>query len=258
LKKSTLIFLGVLAAVSLGGYLLPDHSDSMTPRILMENAGGRVVFDHAGHISKYGIACTECHHDAADNKAGLPCKTCHLKEPSKEVPAHKAAGDRYSCATCHHAVVTAKDWRHDAHSEMFVGFFEKDCRACHHSVHLEPVPQNCADCHASNVDQGKIPSVKNAVHARCAECHAGPGLPKTASEYASSKNCTSCHVVENARDCLTAGKSMDAALVSCSTCHEVDHAKLIPASMAAYHGLCIDCHKSKGGPVDNCGQCHTK
>ena len=34
--------------------------------------------------------------------------------------------------------------------------------------------------------------------------------------------------------------------------------KLIPGSMAAYHGQCIGCHKEKGGPVDACAQCHMK
>ena len=72
LKKSTYILLGSLMAVSLGGYLLTETPEPMPARILMQNAGGRVVFDHAGHIGKYDIACIDCHHDAASSeKAGL-------------------------------------------------------------------------------------------------------------------------------------------------------------------------------------------
>jgi hypothetical protein len=55
-----------------------------------------------------------------------------------------------------------------------------------------------------------------------------------------------------------AGKNIDKAFVSCSTCHAQEPKKLIPGSMAAYHGQCIGCHKEKGGPTDACAQCHMK
>ncbi|MBQ8173229.1 MAG: cytochrome c3 family protein [Mailhella sp.] len=259
MKKSTYILLGSLMAVSLGGYLLTETPESMPTRILMQNAGGRVVFDHAGHIGKYDIACIDCHHDAASSeKAGLACKTCHLQEALPYVPAHKASADKYSCATCHHAFVEPKNWYHDKHGQDFAGYFDKDCTACHHGPQLEPTPQNCADCHDKVKNQGTILSLKNAVHTRCAECHEGPGLPQSDSDYRSKKTCTTCHSVQSSRKLLDEGKNIDKAFVRCSTCHDVEHSKLIPASMAAYHKLCMDCHKKKGGPVDNCAQCHTK
>jgi hypothetical protein len=56
------------------------------------------------------------------------------------------------------------------------------------------------------------------------------------------EDCTTCHHAG-----VEAGK--------CSTCHDVDPAA--PKQKDAFHKLCKDCHKDKGGPT-GCKDCHKK
>ena len=56
--------MGVLLALSVGGYLVPQEKEVLPGRVLMPNIGGRVVFDHKTHMEKYGLTCAQCHHEA--------------------------------------------------------------------------------------------------------------------------------------------------------------------------------------------------
>jgi len=249
LHNVTYILTGALLVLSVGGYLLPETPEPVPNRILMKNSAGHVVFDHKAHAEKFGISCMSCHHDApAEGQAGQPCKTCHGLEFGPEFKGHSFTMAPETCASCHHMALSARDWGHDRHTRL-PGV---DCMACHHGPQIEPTPQNCASCHDRKVDMGPILSLKNAVHTRCSSCH------KESFAESDMTSCSSCHTAQTSRDALKNNESLRPALIPCGTCHGTEPARLVPGSMAAYHGLCIRCHEKQGGPVENCAQCHTK
>ena len=126
--------MGVLLALSIGGYLVPQEKEVLPGRVLMPNVGGRVVFDHKTHMEKYGLTCAQCHHEADVPAKADGCTSCHdrtmtsFKESCKAChgvdfggdfkTAHQnMSNDKLVCATCHHvSAVTLKDWNREAHS----------------------------------------------------------------------------------------------------------------------------------------------
>ena len=240
--------MGVLLALSIGGYLVPQEKEVLPGRVLMPNVGGRVVFDHKTHMEKYGLTCAQCHHEAFAPKEAdscnachdrtmtsfkVSCKSCHGVDFGGDFKAEhqKMSNDKLVCATCHHvSAVTLKDWNREAHSSYVSDdYFEEK---------------------AAEAAKAQL-SAKDAGHAQCVDCH-------RREIKGDSKNCLVCHDTVDARGQFMAGKNIDKAFVSCSTCHVQEPKKLIPGSMAAYHGQCIGCHKEKGGPTDACAQCHMK
>jgi hypothetical protein len=77
-------------------------------RIILENAGGPVFFDHKRHASEshYGITCTECHHmwDEGDTKPPS-CTACH--ELQGEDPMKRYDAMHLQCIGCHESTGTA-------------------------------------------------------------------------------------------------------------------------------------------------------
>ncbi len=249
MRKVTYILAGALLILAVGGYLLPEDSDTHPDRILLNSTAGRVVFDHKEHAEQKGIDCLACHHDALKKSdAGRSCKTCHGAEFDETFKGHSVRMDQRSCASCHHMSLTSRDWGHTRHARDL----KLPCTVCHHGPQIEETPQNCANCHDRRTDMGNILSLKNAVHTRCASCHT-----KYFDEN-SMKGCSSCHTAVPSRTAENMGRLPKEAYTSCRKCHEAEPSRLIPGAMSAYHGLCISCHKKQGGPVDNCAQCHTK
>ncbi len=252
MRKVTHILIGALLIVSVGGYLLPDSSEQFPDKILMKNTAGRVVFDHKTHVEAYGLDCQVCHHDALSNgQAGQPCKTCHALEFDASFRGHARTMDPGTCATCHHMTMLHKDWGHAAH----IDGLGLECSSCHHDTQLEEEPQNCANCHDRDIDMGPILALRNAVHKRCANCHEDTFASQDMTA------CYTCHVQSASRDMQGSGSISQNALIPCATCHNTEPSRLVPGTMAAYHGRCINCHKEKGGPVDDkdkCAQCHIK
>lgn len=84
-------------------------------RIMMKNAGGKVLFTHKEHYSDtgYGFACDDCHHELDDlSQPVTPCIECHLEDgddPIKRSDAlhsqcigcHEEADGPVACAACH-------------------------------------------------------------------------------------------------------------------------------------------------------------
>lgn len=249
MRNVTYFLTGALLILAVGGYLLPEKSEPLPNRILMNNTAGRVVFDHGAHAEKLGIECQTCHHDALKaGQAGQNCKSCHGLEFDASFKGHSYTMAPSTCATCHHMMLSQKKWGHSRHAKDL----NIECTACHHGPQIEATPQNCANCHDRKTDMGPILSLKNAVHTRCASCH------DEAFKEGSMASCTSCHTATASRDVQKQGKLPKSALVPCSTCHDTEPSRLVPGVMSAYHGLCITCHEKQGGPVDNCAQCHTK
>ena len=234
-------FMGLLLALSIGGYLLPEKTEALPDRILMPNTGGRVVFDHAKHTEGYGVTCVECHHDIYKPRDDKSCLTCHNKNMDlAKVP----------CKTCH-GVDFGGDFK-SSHASMSED--KQVCVTCHHTMFRTKEPgQTDGSCWKAleETEHQDWSSRKEAGHARYAESHAD-------MLTGDLKDCAMCHRSMDAEKMLRRGKDIDAALISCSACHEQEPKKLIPGSMAAYHGLCIGCHSQKGGPTDECAQCHRK
>lgn len=289
MQKSVIIFGLCLLLLAIAGYMLPGQETPVTKRILLENPGGRVVFDHAVHVDNYGLDCADCHHELENIPEAeyaetfsaeqvLDCGTCHgvdFGDENEEVREAFAANhmgdfaDPYACVTCHHLEfepVEPIDWGHDMHFED-LGL---DCLSCHHDTSIEDVPQNCANCHDSDpdispsndlesstlindVNQGYL-SLKDAVHTRCMNCHFDKW-------DAGIVGCADCHVViETSEIYADEGFYMPTDLYAkCQTCHEsVPTNELIPVRMEAFHSLCMTCHEEMGGPYtqEQCNQCH--
>ncbi len=249
MRNVTYILTGALLIIAVGGYLMPETSEPLPNRILMDNSAGRVVFDHKTHADKPGLDCRACHHDAlADDQAGQPCRVCHGLEFDASFRGHSVTMDPATCATCHHMTLSHKKWGHSKHA------VERNipCVSCHHGPQIEDKPQNCANCHDRKADMGPILSLKNAVHKRCASCH------EDAFAAGDMKSCAICHEAIPSSEAQNLGRTPKSALVPCATCHDAEPSRLVPGVMAAYHGLCLRCHETQGGPVDDCAQCHTK
>jgi hypothetical protein len=86
----------------------PKPAPEEPVRIMLENTGGAVFFDHKGHMSEsvYDIACIDCHHmwDEGDTKP-LSCSVCH--EPEGEDPMKRYDALHLQCIGCHEDTGTA-------------------------------------------------------------------------------------------------------------------------------------------------------
>ncbi|WP_461210023.1 cytochrome c3 family protein [Desulfocurvus sp. DL9XJH121] len=144
----------VLLAVALFGYAAPPALPDVPPRVIFDNSGGRVFFNHAGHAEDYGYACEDCHHDGVENARPQPCGHCHPKEFGK------------SFARSHQNWFPSKEY----------------CGRCHDS---EPKP---GMAEGERPDKDMIPLQADALHAQCMGCHesvdAGPF---------GDDSCNTCH-----------------------------------------------------------------
>lgn len=267
----------ILLLAGLAGYLLPEPSEAVPSRILMENSGGRVVFTHQAHSTPggaYGDSdCAVCHHELQVAPTGvkdpptpdvLACKSCHgvTEQPDfieKHQEFYRANGGDDACIRCHHTQVKgfSKDWNHKDHWE-YVG----DCTVCHHEPRIKNKsgrtmnvkPQRCRNCHTAAPNPMTDKTIRDAGHIRCESCH---------SEFfeAGAKGCKTCHKALPAEASLAQARAASppagldkAFLVSCTACHTA-----LPGGMDAFHGQCITCHeKAERGPGGkSCQQCHT-
>ncbi len=253
------VFTALLAVVACVGYFMDEPTPKVPERILLDNAAGKVVFNHAKHLKDDNIPCATCHHEMVTEKENVQsCGTCHgvtFNESFKATHAKTIQGAD-SCASCHHMEFEPKvKWDHAAH----VDDYELDCYSCHHDdTNIEPEPQNCANCHESTGDEA-MPSLRIAVHTKCQSCHGDMYEEKVAG-------CASCHTPIESRKLLQekgpADFKVNPLYANCATCHvDQKNQELVPDRMSAFHGQCITCHeKIDKGPYtkDQCNQCHTK
>ena len=232
---TTLLFL-----VALGGYLVPAAPEEMPVRVLLDNKGGKVILAHASHAEILDRECGACHHTTGNAPNPPACSDCHAAKFDAAFRAeHKSTLKKNLCDSCHHRAATASRFIHDDHAADYT---DGDCQTCHHDESIEPEPQSCSNCH---MDDSGLPRLRDAVHNRCADCHADmydDGI----------KGCSNCHERDETRE---------AKQIACSSCHETPVDQLLPTSMNAFHGQCMSCHqKMEAGPVDDdaCYQCHMK
>ncbi len=240
----------LLALVALFGFSVPSAEPDVPLRILMDNTGGTVVFDHSAHAA-YGVHCTDCHHAGKTQATEIPCGACHPADFDEAyVARHRFQFQgKVACFACHHLEFDEPIFDHDMHTDI-----ASDCTDCHHGVAIEQEPASCGTCHeqAGPTDPaGKdIPNLRDAVHPRCTPCHQDlfdQGLA----------GCASCH---SHKDELR--RDLDSPL-RCHRCHDTPQSELVPTRKQAFHGQCVGCHeRRRKGPyrnqpeVKDCGRCH--
>lgn len=142
-----------LALVAVFGYLHIAPARDLPLRIVLDNAGGRVLFSHNHHAEDLGLDCGDCHHDGADPKHPEACGACHP-------PAFDAA---YVAG----------------HAKLFKS--TQACSRCHAGA---PDPDRPTD----KPDVAHVPLRADAFHAQCMNCHEQSG----AGPYG-EKSCSACH-----------------------------------------------------------------
>lgn len=239
-----------LVLVALFGYAVPRAEPDMPVRILMDNSGGAVVFDHRAHAA-YGVQCTDCHHAGKTQATEIPCTACHPADFDEQyVARHRYQFEgKVACFACHHLEFDEPIFDHDLHEDV-----TSDCTECHHGVAIEQEPTSCDACHEevgpSDPAGEDIPNLRDAVHVRCRPCHEDlfdQGLA----------GCASCHSHKD-----EARHNLDAPL-RCHRCHDAPQSQLVPTRKEAFHGQCMGCHeKRRKGPwrnqpdVKDCKRCH--
>ncbi|WP_052014797.1 cytochrome c3 family protein [Desulfovibrio sp. X2] len=246
----------ILAVTAFIGYAVPEAKPSPPKRVLLENPGGPVVFEHARHEG-YDLKCVQCHHASKVSTTEVGCGTCHPAEFDQHFVKnhiHWFEG-RAACATCHHLEWGKPIFDHALHEEVAGG-----CDSCHHAdKSIEPKEQRCSNCHAiprspmaaaKPVPSGTPPSLRDAVHARCRACHEDMFEKELTG-------CSNCHSRKNMPDVDWNNPT------ACRECHDKPRESLVPTRKDAFHKQCMGCHKKLGkGPyrddkdVKDCGRCH--
>ncbi len=234
-----------LLLLAVTGYLIPESRQDVPTRVLLNNKGGNVIFTHAKHAEDYGLACKDCHHDNMPSpQRSIACGECHPASFDKNyLKDHmNMFGDSSACITCHHVEYTGSTFHHDEHLKNT----GDDCQLCHHNSDIEPEPMACSSCH-EEVGDKKIPSLAEAAHTRCTQCHSDMFEQRL-------QGCAHCHEplkMEN----------YSGAYTKCSACHNEKSETLIMTRMDAYHAQCMKCHRElKKGPYgqDDCFLCHIR
>lgn len=212
------IVLGLAAACVGIGLIATPPTPTQPVKLLMPNAGGRVIFNHRQHAEDYGASCStchhtriiatawdrdmhdlhaesmtescqDCHHDAGIEPEPMSCYSsgCHKRllpdgkvdTKSKTIPARDAVHRR--CYSCH------------AHEDVFNDGLA-GCASCHD---LETPPDDratyvtCASCHTQPPLAGVLPDRMETYHKQCGDCHSemnGPLVEQDANQ------CYQCHI----------------------------------------------------------------
>ena len=166
---------------------LSAKSPESPVRLMFENLGGNVLFDHQTHSNAYGLECEKCHHAGEGTGAETAaCSSCHTADP-KIVTAF---GENAS-------------FDHEAHA-YDLGLA---CNDCHHNYSEEDggSPQPCSDCHEPGVEDDFMLGRAQAFHKQCIGCHENFGV------MPGQNDCGVCH---------SPRKRTDAFHEQCIGCHE--------------------------------------
>jgi hypothetical protein len=241
-----IVVCGLLVLLIIGGQIVPAPSEELPVRLSMQNKGGHVLFTHARHVDyvdKMGGGCVDCHHESeTPSLTPVPCGSCHATEFDAQFTAdHQKDLPRETCTLCHHAELGKLTYSHDDHMDEYAS----SCTDCHHGPDIEPEPGACNQCHGEKAD-GDTPSLRDAVHVKCASCHADMYEKKL-------DGCKDCHQ-------LLPGKA-DGPQPTCNSCHYETDATPLLTRMDSYHDQCMACHEKVGaGPYGekSCTRCHTR
>lgn len=125
---TVLLIVGVLSYTALSA-----KGPAEPVRLMFQNKGGNVLFDHQIHAEDYGYACEDCHHHPPGDEILDACGKCHTSSDS-ELPEF--------CMECHDPeMVEPAMVRADA--------FHTQCGGCHEEIGAGPMINNedCTRCH---------------------------------------------------------------------------------------------------------------
>lgn len=245
------------------------------------------IFDHSTTnfplLNKHSeVPCRACHTDGVVEE-GMPmaCHDCHSNDD-----IHLGRNGTM-CESCHTTAEWGKvrfDHAQETQFPLTGHHQELACTQCHSGALQDPLPRDCASCHAAD-DIHKTPEMQV-----CATCHVTDSW-QTISRFDHDftnfplvgmhqiVNCQSCHVgnqfagTESACvDCHRQDDYHKGALGSeCSSCHtpnswdlwQFDHKAFTGYELQGVHeGLsCASCHtpgSKPGSTSTTCGTCHQR
>ncbi len=95
---------GLMIVLLLTGIFCYAGTSDNTPdepyRIMFKNTAGKVLLDHAGHISDYSEDCSDCHHNLEDDES-YTCSDCHEAESDDEEMPSIMDSMHSQCIGCH-------------------------------------------------------------------------------------------------------------------------------------------------------------
>jgi len=211
---------------------------------VMSGMHGSVVWDHRTHSRKIFGVDGEVEHD---------CVSCHHQDKNAETEA-----DYRPCSACHEPLIAmglddrtglvgiAGPEGDKRHEEAKHG----ECIQCHTEFNPEEDPRTCNSCHQAwktDLEKKEIPSLEQAVHARCQECH---NREYDELSVAMPVNCNQCHrpepswleVPEQGHVLWNHKRHGQFRDLECVTCHHQDVA-------GEPHMACNRCHET--GLYDN-------
>ncbi len=71
-------------------------------RQMFHSTAGKIMFDHKGHETGYGINCVDCHHNLEDDEEGdKNCSACHDPNEGDEDLLKRSDAFHSQCIGCH-------------------------------------------------------------------------------------------------------------------------------------------------------------
>jgi len=172
------------------------------------NTEGHVLFRHAHHVDRFGLACVECHHEPR-------CARCHDGSDGSRSKATLIEHHR-PCVRCH---------KEDMN---LAGRVAGNCERCHWR---EGTPKPKPFDHAAT----GWPLSSFHARIRCCDCHADAPYKRL------DARCDSCHSAWTGTtfDHRVTGQALDEAHVAidCNVCHRDRRFELPP--------VCDDCHSDE-------------
>lgn len=144
----------VLLAIAVAGFTAGATEKTTPARVVMDNAGGRVIFSHKFHIEDYGLECTDCHHDDIEAETYLACGSCHPSEFNEAFRTDhpERFPDDEACLRCHYDTPTETLSDDDRPDTDFIPLradaFHTQCMSCHEENGGPYGDDSCNDCHA--------------------------------------------------------------------------------------------------------------
>jgi hypothetical protein len=144
----------VLALVAAVGFLIPPAVQDAPTRVVLDNSGGRVIFNHLTHVDDYGLECSDCHHDDIGQDTPIACGNCHPAAFDKKFKAEhmKNFKSDEACLRCHDEKPTgplSEEDRPDIESiPTRSEAFHKQCMSCHEDMGGPYGEDSCYECHA--------------------------------------------------------------------------------------------------------------
>ena len=231
----------------------------------------------AGHA---GLTCEACHGASTARLSGSTCHSCHAEDD-----VHKG-NNGTACESCH----LTSNWQSTIfdHARMttFVlagAHASLECTACHTGALSDPVPGDCAGCHAADDPHERqlgdgcgschnesswsvgvrfdhsftaFPLVGKHAALECSLCHASFAFHDAPSE------CVSCHKADDPHRGSVGSE--------CQSCHNpaswrhtsFDHREVSGFALEGVHDQleCAACHQKpaflKALSTEQCEQCH--